>query len=288
MSGMCGGSMIDPMNGKSQKALIHQHTVGRQVLLKKLKLDQQSQSGQADYDEKNVKLFVCGQSMFKMHPLFFDRVVHEILQRDNYSHVILLGGEYRDWDELMANRLRRLFQQPNSQKNNNSINNHSDLPKLSQLKDNNGKIASRVHILPRRKRMHYLKLLASANVALDTYPFGGGVTTLETLSVGTPLVTLPDSKFLRGRFSFHYLHNILGIKEFIVDRETNNINDLLINIQLYVDTLYEIDAKRHSFRKKILRNKYKLFHEKWLEKNEDNWFDFFDWQATNVLKLWRK
>jgi len=137
-----------------------------------------------------------------------------------------------------------------------------------------GKRKSRFHILPRRSRGAFLKLLASADVVLDTYPFGGGVTTLETLSVGTPMVVLPDSRFLRGRFSYHYLNNVIRVKELIVDdKATLNMLDLKDNIQLYVDRLYDVESKRTMLRQKILRKKYKLFPE---QVNVTGWVGFFN------------
>ena len=36
-----------------------------------------------------------------------------------------------------------------------------------------------------------LVFLAAAAVVVDPFPFGGGVTSLEALSVGTPVVTAP-------------------------------------------------------------------------------------------------
>ena len=40
----------------------------------------------------------------------------------------------------------------------------------------------------------YLMLLAIGDVMLDPFPFGGGVTTLESLAVCTPVITLPDAQ----------------------------------------------------------------------------------------------
>jgi predicted O-linked N-acetylglucosamine transferase (SPINDLY family) len=40
----------------------------------------------------------------------------------------------------------------------------------------------------------YVSLLAAGDVMLDPFPFGGGVTTLESLAVCTPVVTLPPSQ----------------------------------------------------------------------------------------------
>ena len=41
------------------------------------------------------------------------------------------------------------------------------------------------------KSEEYLALLNAGDIMLDPFPFGGGVTTLESLSVCTPVLTLP-------------------------------------------------------------------------------------------------
>jgi hypothetical protein len=90
--------------------LTQQHIDGRAALMKELNIDQDYARGDYDdeedggYGNEGAKLFVCGQPMFKMHPLFFDRVVHEILLRNNNSHIVIVGGEYGEWDQIMARR----------------------------------------------------------------------------------------------------------------------------------------------------------------------------------------
>ena len=55
-----------------------------------------------------------------------------------------------------------------------------------------------MRFLPRQPYDRYLHLLALADVVLDTPHFNGGVTTLQALGLGVPVVTRPGA-FLRGR-----------------------------------------------------------------------------------------
>jgi hypothetical protein len=52
--------------------------------------------------------------------------------------------------------------------------------------------SARVRFLPSLEHGAFLSLLRCADVVLDPWPFGGGVTSLEALSLGVPVVTLPS------------------------------------------------------------------------------------------------
>jgi protein O-GlcNAc transferase len=52
-------------------------------------------------------------------------------------------------------------------------------------------ISAQVVFLPSMHRSAFLSLIAASDVVLDPFPFGGGVTTLEALSVGSIVVTAP-------------------------------------------------------------------------------------------------
>jgi glycosyltransferase involved in cell wall biosynthesis len=52
---------------------------------------------------------------------------------------------------------------------------------------------SRLRFVPSMPHGDFLELLQGASVMLDPFPFGGGVTSLEALAVGTPVVTFPVS-----------------------------------------------------------------------------------------------
>ena len=60
--------------------------------------------------------------------------------------------------------------------------------------------ARRVTVIGNLAREDYLAIHRAADVALDTFGFSGGSTTLDALSVGLPIVTL-EGQFLRGRQS---------------------------------------------------------------------------------------
>jgi predicted O-linked N-acetylglucosamine transferase (SPINDLY family) len=60
---------------------------------------------------------------------------------------------------------------------------------------------NRIKIIPRLSHDGFLGLVRIADVMLDPVHFGGGSTTIQALSFGTPVVTLP-SEFLRGRISY--------------------------------------------------------------------------------------
>ena len=54
-------------------------------------------------------------------------------------------------------------------------------------------VEHRVRFLPRLSHQEYLLLLQSLDVALDTWPFGGGLTSFQLAAVAhTPVVTLPS------------------------------------------------------------------------------------------------
>ncbi|MEO7935641.1 MAG: tetratricopeptide repeat protein [Dokdonella sp.] len=70
-----------------------------------------------------------------------------------------------------------------------------------------------VRILPRRDYAEFLGGIAKADVVLDSMFFSGGATSLDALSVGTPVVTL-EGEFMRGRQTAGMLR-VLDVPELI-------------------------------------------------------------------------
>lgn len=119
----------------------------------------------------NRHLYVCPQSLFKLHPEF-DAILAEILRRDQAGELLLIQGAPPSWTELLDRRLRAGL----------------------------GRAHDRVRFLPRMAGPDFLSLIAASDVMLDTTHFCGGHTSYEALAVGTPVVTLP-SPLLRARLT---------------------------------------------------------------------------------------
>lgn len=129
------------------------------------------------------RVYLCPQNAFKLHP-HFDRVLAALAEADPGGTIALLDPPRAAWREVTEARMG---------------------PEL----------ASRITWVRRQPRERFLALLASADVILDPFPFGGGHTSLEAIAVRTPLVTWPTDQ-LRGRISAAW-YGVLGIPEGVVD-----------------------------------------------------------------------
>ncbi len=121
---------------------------------------------------EDAHLYLCVQHLFKIHP-DFDELAAAILRADPRGLLVLVQGLRDHWSLLLRERLR------------------------CRLGDD----LARVQFLPWQPYEHYLHLLTLADVLLDTPHFNGGVTTLQALGLGIPLVTMPGA-FLRGRQTY--------------------------------------------------------------------------------------
>jgi predicted O-linked N-acetylglucosamine transferase (SPINDLY family) len=121
------------------------------------------------------RLYFLAQNLFKVHP-DMDSALCRILESDPAGRLVLIEGHYPEWGERLRRRFARSL----------------------------GSAAGRVVFLPRQSHDDFMRLLALADVSLDSFPFSGGNTTYQALAMGTPVVTLPGD-YLRGRLSLAIL-----------------------------------------------------------------------------------
>jgi predicted O-linked N-acetylglucosamine transferase (SPINDLY family) len=72
---------------------------------------------------------------------------------------------------------------------------------------------ARVELAPASGYTEYLAAYCEVDIALDPFPFGGGITTCDALWMGVPVVTCPGETFA-GRHSLSHLSNV-GLTETI-------------------------------------------------------------------------
>ena len=116
-------------------------------------------------------------------------------------------------------------------------------------------IGKRIIRLPQRSREDFLAVLAACDLALDSFGFSGGNTSLDALSVGLPVVTLPG-QFMRGRQTFAMLKALQSpvCDALIAGDETEFVERAV--------SLLDNDAVRARIRLAIMINRHKLFDDR--------------------------
>jgi len=109
------------------------------------------------------RLYLCAQTIMKLHPSF-DDVFRQILRQDKNAVLGLIGTKYQ---MLWSERVRRRIETHVGEEH-----------------------ANRIFFLEGQlEYKSYLDLVCSADVTLDPFPFGGGVTILESIACGVPVVS---------------------------------------------------------------------------------------------------
>jgi protein O-GlcNAc transferase len=116
-------------------------------------------------------LYVCPVNLFKLHPNF-DAVFAGILAASPHAHILLLARSHTHVHQVLQARLQARL----------------------------GPLAQRIIFRPWYSRERFTAVLQQATAFLDTHPFGSGITLLQAIAAGTPIVSMP-SVYMRGRFA---------------------------------------------------------------------------------------
>lgn len=121
------------------------------------------------------KLVLFPQHLPKLHP-GLDEVFREILTKVPNSQLVLVFGASRkqQWKRTVEKRWGG-----------------EDSLGEALLRESDEHGDARIVWLDNLQSEEYLTLLQAGDIMLDPFPFGGGVTTLESLAVCTPVLTLP-------------------------------------------------------------------------------------------------
>ena len=131
------------------------------------------------------RLYVCPMMLFKLHPAF-DEALRLILERDPGGRVVLFQDRH-------SPRLHEAIE--------------------ARFRETLGAVAPRAQFLPFKPSDDFMSVLMHADVELDSFPFGGGTTTLICFTAGTPIVTMPTA-LARGRVTAAY-YRAMGVEDCI-------------------------------------------------------------------------
>lgn len=131
-------------------------------------------------------LYMYPMTPFKCHPEF-DQVLANILAIDSRAQIIIFKYESDHLYHRLAERFKKSFE------------------------------LERVHFLPWAPKSDFYHIVSLVEVVLDTFYFGGGVTSFDVLGMGTPVVTWA-SGYLSGSIPAGFYRRI-GVTECIAESQ---------------------------------------------------------------------
>ena len=164
-------------------------------------------------------IFLCPQSVFKLHPLF-DQVVAAILHASPLAHVVFTTGRRPRWTQTFKQRLQRAI---------------------------DPRDVLRCHVIERVSSEKFLEFIKIADVLLHPFPFDGSRTSADSIASNIPYVTLP-TEYLRGRMGASFLRT-MNIPELVAKNITHYID---IAVRLSVDVLFFQQLKKLLFERSWL------------------------------------
>jgi protein O-GlcNAc transferase len=134
------------------------------------------------------RIYLCAQSLFKVHPEM-DELLAQIAASDERAALVFFQAPARRVTEAFAARVQRALAR-------------RGVPPRGQLK-----------FLPRMASSYFRRVLALADVVLDTPRWSGGNTSIDAFVAGVPVVTLPG-RFMRGRQTLAMLR-LMGLEQLV-------------------------------------------------------------------------
>ena len=163
-----------------------------------------------------VPLFLCPQSLFKIHP-DTDALFARVLAAVPEARLVAFEGRHPALTAKYRARLAAAFARA-------------------------GRTGEdRLILLPQCGHDDYLRINAVCDAMLDTLRWSGGNTSLDALAAGLPLVTLPG-RFMRGRQSAGML-TITGLDDLIARDEDDYVR---IASALASDRAYQREVSRRT------------------------------------------
>lgn len=170
------------------------------------------------------RLYLCAQSLFKVHPEM-DGLLADILVADPEGVLVFFQAPGKRVTENLAGRLQLAFAQRR-------------ISPKGQLK-----------FLPRMESGQFRRVLATADVVVDTVRWSGGNTSIDAFAAGVPVVTLPG-RFMRARQTAGMLE-MMDLRELLA-------SDPADYVRIAVDVARDRD-RNAALRKAIAERREVLF-----------------------------
>ncbi|GMI31318.1 hypothetical protein TrCOL_g8472 [Triparma columacea] len=193
--------------------------------------------------DKNI--YLCPQTLYKLHP-DFDILIVAILRKDPNAAVVFPVAQKTEWTEELMKRMV------------------TNLRSSEEGQD----LVNRILFVRRTDFDEFIALASLANVILDPFPVGGGRSSLEIFSTGSPIV-----------MAYHKT-NILQLN-YAMYKSMDVMDLVCYTDEDYVDAAVRVGSNRQveaELRKKILERVSVLYENKGVIAE---WEKFFEYALDN-------
>jgi predicted O-linked N-acetylglucosamine transferase (SPINDLY family) len=156
---------------------------------------------------ENDTLYLCAQSLFKVHP-DFDAAILGILKSDPRARIVFFEGTDPHWSELLRARFEGTL----------------------------GGLVDRIVFVPRLPAAKFQAALKLADAVIDTKHFTGGYTTTLAFAQGVPVVTWNGS-LMRGRMTAGF-YRLMGLDPLAADSDEEFVR---LAVQLATDPRFKTE-----------------------------------------------